>query len=555
MNQTYDYIIVGAGSAGCVLANRLSADPTVSVLLLETGAEPKGWKLDMPGALGHALKTNYVATFYSEPEPELHGRRLYSPRGRVLGGSSSVNGMVYIRGHAKDFDHWRDLGAVGWGYADVLPYFRRAEGFSGPKDEYRGDDGPLKTRSGTDTLDTYDRMWLAAGLEAGYPNTSDVNGYCQEGLGPYSSTTYKRRRWSTFRAYLEPIMNRPNLTVVTKATARRVVLDNKRATGVDYEIDRVAQHASARREVIVSGGTFGSPHFLMLSGIGNAGDLKKRGVDPVHDLPGVGENLIDHPDVPVAYTSTRHDTLRSMLSPIGQIKAGVRWFLNMAGPCDTAHLHVGGHIRSAAGVEWPDLQFHFLPLCYTLKDDGSHDFAPFHGFLAHVALSRPASRGRLWLNSADPYDQPKFIYNYFKVASDLESMRRGVKLLREIFGSSAFDAVRGEEVIPGPSAKSDEDIDAFLRRAVQTEYHPCGTCRIGRDDDPMAVLDAQCRVRGLDGLRVVDASVMPDITNGNLNAPTTMIAEKASDMILGRQALAPSNAPAWINPHWQNAQR
>jgi choline dehydrogenase len=551
-DESFDYVIVGAGSAGCVLADRLTEDGKYSVLLLEHGGSDRSIFVQMPTALSIPMNMpKYTWPYRSEPEPNLGGRRIFTPRGRLLGGSSSINGLVYVRGNALDYEQWESEGASGWGYHHVLPYFRRAERRAGGGDDYRGGEGKLATQRGLLTNPLHE-AWLAAGREAGYPGTADMNGFQQEGVGLMDMTVGGGRRCSAANAYLRPAMQRSNLTVRTHSFATRILFEQRRATGVQYRRGDSDHTARARREVIVSCGPINSPQLLKLSGLGNAKELAEHGIPQVHELPGVGENLQDHLEFYFQVASKEPITLYSEMTPWRKALIGVRWILAKNGLGSSNHFESGGFIRSRAGIPYPDIQFHFLPMA--VNYDGS-SLAREHGFQAHVGPMRSKSRGWVRLASANPLDHPKIFFNYMSHPDDWVEMRACVRLTREIFGQPAFARFRGREIQPGVQVQTDEQIDGFIREHVETAYHPSCTCRMGRKDDAMAVVDSEARVRGTEALRVVDSSIMPTITNGNLNAPTIMIAEKASDHILGKPLLSPSTAPYYMAPNWQTSQR
>jgi choline dehydrogenase len=523
----YDYIIVGAGSAGCVLANRLSEDPGTSVLLLEAG--PTDWHpfVHMPAGLAKLVGDKGVNWDYNtEPEARLGGRRLWWPRGKVLGGSSSINAMCYIRGHKLDYDEWEELGASGWHWDKVLPYFRRAEGNARGQNRLHNDKGPLAVSDPRHT-NPLSAVFVEAAAQAGHELSDDFNGEYQDGFGWYQTTTRKGVRSSAAEAYLKPVRKRGNLKVVTGALAARVLFDGKRADGVEYLVRGKPQRAQARREVLLSGGTVNSPQLLMLSGIGPAEELRALGIEPRLDAPGVGANLQDHLDICTMQRCTQKITY----DHTNDIAVGLQYYLFKSGPGTSNIAEAGGFLRSRFAEDArPDVQFHFVPA--QLDDHGRHQL-PGYGYTVHACFLRPRSRGRLRLASADPADKLHIEANYLSDAEghDRRMMLECVRLSREIFAQPAFAPYRGEEIFPGEEVRDEAGLLDFIERKAESIYHPVGTCRMGSDDE--AVLDPQLRVRGVEGLRVVDASVMPKLVGGNTNAPTIMIAERAADLIRG----------------------
>lgn len=548
----YDYIIIGAGSAGCVLANRLSEDENVSVLLLEAGPMDSSIFIQMPSAFAWPLKNDkYNWHYQSDPEPHMNNRRLYCPRGRVLGGSSSINGMCYVRGHALDYDRWAGNNLPSWSYDHCLPYFRKAETWENGEDDYRGGDGPLHVTDGPCNNPLYD-AFIQAGIEAGYPHTQDMNGFQQEGFGHMQMTTRDGNRESTANAYLRPALHRPNLEVHIRAFINKIIIENNQATGVDLVHGKDLKTVYARREVVLSGGAINSPQILMMSGIGDGDHLKEHDIDVIQDLKGVGQNLQDHLEVYVQMSCTQPITLYAATNPIRQAMIGLQWLVKKTGLGATNHFEAGGFIRSDVGIEHPDLQYHFLPMAVSYDGTSS---ATCHGYQAHVGSMRATSRGRIKLRSNDPREHPSILFNYMSTDQDRKDMRAAIRLTRDIMAQPAFDTFRGDELAPGPAIQSDDQIDAFIRDLGESAYHPCGTCKMGDAEDHNAVVDENLCVHGIDRLRVVDASIMPSIVSGNLNAPTIMIAEKAADVIAGRTPLPRSSAPVYDAKNWQAAQR
>ena len=546
-----DFVIIGSGSAGSAMAYRLSEDGKNSVVVIEFGGTDMGPLIQMPSALSIPLNMSlYDWGFASEPEPHLGGRVLATPRGKVLGGSSSINGMVYVRGHAHDFDHWAEQGAAGWGFADVLPYFKRMEDTDGGEDGWRGHGGPLHVQRGTRKNPLYG-AFVEAGRQAGFELTDDYNGSKQEGFGPMEQTILGGRRWSAANAYLKPALKRGNVSLL-KGFARRVVIENQRAIGVEIEADKQIQVVKARREVIVAASSINSPKILMLSGIGPGAHLQENGIRVIADRPGVGANLQDHLELYIQQESTKPITLNSVLNPFSKALIGAQWLFFKTGLGATNHFEAAAFVRSQAGVDYPDIQYHFIPAA--VRYDGK-SAAKSHGFQAHVGPMRSKSRGSVTLRSPDPKTKPVIRFNYMSHSDDWSEFRHCIRLTREIFGQKAFDGFRGKEISPGSHVQTDDELDAFIRDHAESAYHPCGTCRMGRADDLTAVVDPECRVIGVEGLRVADSSIFPRVTNGNLNAPSIMAGEKASDHILGRTPLAPSNQEPWINPRWQVADR
>ncbi len=551
--QDYDYIIIGAGSAGSVMAYRLGEDLNTKILVIEAGPLDHNLFIHMPSGFAYPMANpRYTWQYQSEPEPSLDGRRVHCPRGKTIGGSSSINGMVYIRGNAQDYNGWAEQhGLSEWTYAHCLPYFKKAETREVGGDDYRGKDGPLHVHTGACENPLY-KAFIEAGQQAGYPFTADMNGYQQEGFGPMDMTTYKGRRWSTAMAYLRPALKRGNVKLLPLTQAHRLLFegtDQPRAVGVEVEQNGKLVQFRAKREVILSGGAINSPQLLQLSGIGNPALLAPLGIPVVKALKGVGENLQDHMETYVQYECKQPITLYSATKPLKMAAIGAEWLAFGTGLGATNHFESGGFIRSAAGVKHPDLQYHFLPMA--VRYDGNSPVEG-HGFQAHVGPMRSTSRGHVRIKTKSALDAPTILFNYMSTEQDRKEFRAAIRLTREVFAQQAFDAFRGEEISPGKDVQTDAQIDAHIRASAETAYHPSCTCAMGTGE--MAVVDGQGRVHGVQSLRVVDASIMPLIVSGNLNVPTIMMAEKIADAIKG-QALPPSPAPAWVHPHWETQQR
>ena len=546
-----DFVIVGAGSAGCAMAYRLS-EAGASVLVIEHGGTDKGPFIQMPGALSYPMNMKrYDWGYMSEPEPHLNNRRLVCPRGKVIGGSSSINGMVYVRGHAMDYDHWRDSGAEGWSYADVLPYFKRMESWHdsghGGDPEWRGKDGPLHVTRGPRDNPLH-AAFVEAGRQAGYELTDDYNGEKQEGFGPMEQTVWQGRRWSAANAYLRPALKRENCDLV-HGLVERVVIEDGRAVGVALAGGKIVR---ARRQVVLAASSINSPKILMLSGIGPAAHLREHGIDVVADRPGVGGNLQDHLEVYFQMAAKQPVTLYKHWNLISKGLIGAQWLLTGQGLGASNQFESAAFIRSRAGVPYPDIQYHFLP--FAVRYDGKAA-AEGHGFQAHVGPMRAASRGRVSLRSANANEAPAIRFNYMSEEVDWQDFRTCLRLTREIFGQQAFEPFVSHEIQPGADLVSDDELDGFIREHAESAYHPCGTCKMGRTDDLDAVVDATGRVIGVDGLSVADSSIFPRITNGNLNGPSILVGEKMSDHLLQRDPLAPANDQPWIHPNWKQAQR
>ncbi|WP_417627014.1 choline dehydrogenase [Pararhodobacter aggregans] len=547
-----EYVIVGAGSGGSAVAFRL-AEAGHTVIVIEFGGSDAGPFIQMPGALSYPMNMKrYDWGMASEPEPGLGGRSLVTPRGKVIGGSSSINGMVYVRGHARDYDHWAEQGADGWSYADVLPYFKRLEHWHGEEDagggaEWRGTDGPLHISRGRRENPLFN-AFIEAGRQAGYPVTRDYNGQQQEGFGAMEATIRGGVRWSAARAYLKPALKTGRVRLV-RGLAAKVVIEGGKATGVALSDGRVI---TAGREVILAASSLNTPKLLMLSGIGPAAHLAEHGIAVVADRPGVGANLQDHLELYLQFATKTPISLYKYWNLWGKAWVGAQWLVLGRGPGASNQFESCGFIRSAAGVDYPDIQYHFLPIA--VRYDG-RAVAEGHGFQTHVGPMRSKSRGSVRLRSKDPADNPVIRFNYMSHPDDWTDFRAAIRLTREIMEQPAMALHVKHEIQPGAAVQSDEALDAFIREHAESAFHPCGTARMGRRDDPMAVVDPQGRVIGVEGLRVADSSVFPRITNGNLNGPSILVGEKMADHILGKDPLPASNLEPWINPDWAVAQR
>ncbi|KUF68132.1 Choline dehydrogenase [Phytophthora nicotianae] len=559
-SREFDYVIVGAGSAGCVLANRLSADPNNKVLVVEAGPSDRNrWDsflIEIPAAIPINLADKrYNWHFATEPQQFLNNRRIGYHSGRVLGGSSSLNAMMYTRGHAKDYDEWQSKGAEGWSYADCLPYFKRSQNHQLGGDDYRGGNGPLHVVRNTQKDQPLFQAFLDASVQAGYPFTDDLNGYQQEGFGWHDLTIHEGKRWSTSAAFLHPVMDRENLTVITDTYVNKVLFDGKKAVGIEVEDSKTktVSKISTAKEVILSGGAINTPQVLMLSGVGDADHLKEVGVPLVHHLPAVGQNMEDHIGVNLQFACKQPITLynASKRYPRNVLKIGYEWWTSKTGPGASPHCEVGGFIRTAPGKEQPDLQVIFSPCAVDHRCQLREDIG--HAMSGHISLMRGSNNGTLKLRSANPRDYPSIDPKYMADEESRLTLREGVKLTREIFSQHAFEEFSGEGISPKNSVQSDDEIDAWLRKRAGAEFHVSCTARMGVDDN--SVVDPQTRVHGLEGLRVVDASVMPNIVSGNTNAAVIMIAEKAADMILGKPALPKDNASVYHAKNWQTSQR
>ncbi len=548
--ESYDYIVIGAGSAGAIVASRLSEDPNCTVLLVEYGGSDRSVFIRMPSALGIPMNSKkYNWGFKSEPEPHLNNRRMNCPRGKVLGGTSSINGMVYVRGNAHDYDEWESAGAIGWNYHNCLPYFKKLERHQCVTSEYAGATGPVAISGGNNMRNPLYRAFIDAGVDAGYGETEDYNGYRQEGFGQKFMNVDQGVRASTSHAYLKSAIKRANFTLLKHTLVKKIMFTGKTATGIQCELSGATRQFNAEREVVLCAGAVGSPHLLQVSGVGPSTRLQAAGISVVHDLPGVGENLQDHLEFNFQYRCKQPISLNRELGLFRKALIGARWLLFKTGLGRTNHFESCAFIRSRAGVKWPDIQYHFLPGAITY--DGAVAFKG-HGFQVHVGHNKPTSRGFVRAISADIKQHPQILFNYLATENDRQGFRDCVHLTREIMRQPAMDAYRGDVIQPAAEVQTDEQIDAFVRASVDSAYHPAGTCKIGID--AMAVVDQDLRVSGLKNLRIIDSSVFPTVPNGNLNAPTMMVAERGADLIRGTVE-PPLVKEAYTDEYWQQRQR
>jgi choline dehydrogenase len=549
--KSYDYIVVGAGSAGAIVASRLSEDSTCTVLLLEYGGSDHSIFLRMPTALGIPMNTKkYNWGFESITEPHVNNRRMNCPRGKVVGGSSSINGMVYVRGNPLDYDEWESSGATGWNYQNCLPYFKKLENHQCLSSEYTGNDGPVAVSGGNNMRNPLYRAFINAGVEAGYTETEDYNGFRQEGFGQKFMNVDKGIRASTGHAYLKKAKKRPNLIVVKHTLVTKVLFDGKTATGVKCDIRGDIKKFTANKEVILCAGSIGTPQLLQVSGVGPRDVLEAASIEVIHESPGVGQNLQDHLEFNFQYRCKEPITLNSELGLFKKALIGARWLLFKTGLGRSNHFESCAFIRSKAGVKWPDIQYHFLPGAITY--DGTVAFKG-HGFQVHVGHNKPTSRGHVRVTSKDIKKHPDILFNYLETEEDKQGFRDCVRLTREIMSQAAMSRYRGEVIQPADDVQDDDQIDAFVRDAVDSAYHPSCSCKMGIDT--MSVVDPDLKVHGLSRLRIVDSSVFPTIPNGNLNAPTMMLAERGADLIKGSTIQPKHRASVYINEHWQTSQK
>ena len=542
-SESYDYVICGAGSAGCVLANKLSADPKLRVLVLEAGPMDRNLMIHMPAGVYSAYRNpKFNWNYQTEDEPELNDRNVFTPRGKVVGGSSSINSMVYMRGHPKDYDRWAsEYGLDKWSFDQCLPYFKAGESSNRGASEWRGADGPLGVTKGDLDNALFD-AFLDAGEQAGQGRSEDLNGYQPEGVARLDCTKKNGRRSSAAVAFLHPALSRSNLTLKTQSMSRRILFEGGRAIGIEYQRHGETYVARAEREVILSGGSINSPQLMMLSGIGPADHLKSFGIETRLDLPGVGQNLQDHPTIILQVACKEPVSIDWVAKPHRKAIAGAQWLLSRKGVAASSIWEMGGLVFGNRDVPHPNLQYHFAPVGFSYQGD---NIKLHQAFSIHIDQLRPTSRGHIQLKSADPFDKPAIQFNYLQTDFDRRELIEGIGMARDLIRQPAFDALRGAEIMPGDDVTSDADLLAFMRNATETDYHPCATCRMGNDE--MAVVDQELRVRGVEGLRVVDASVMPQVISANLNAPTQMIAARAADFILGN----PQRTPLKARYHFQ----
>ena len=523
----FDYIIVGAGSAGCVLANRLSKNKNHNVGVFEAGNSSDIWKVKMPLALLYTMHDpKYNWKYYSEPEPHLNNRKLFCPRGKMIGGCSAHNGMVFVRGNRNDYERWEKFGLKSWSYDNILPYFKKIEKWSGGENQYRGSSGLLPVNQSKNNNPLFS-AFLRASSEAGHKINPDMNGEFQEGMGMFDTTIHKGERASVSRYYLNPAKKRKNLNIFSNAFVEKIIFEGNKAIGIKVKIKNKIKNFYAEKEVILSGGSINSPQLLMLSGVGDATHLKEKGIKVINDLRGVGKNLQDHLETYIQQECKTSDTLYKYTKLVPKILAGIQWFLSKSGPCSQSFLEAGGFAKSSPERSIPNIQFHFFP---SFVIDHGKVNARSHGYQLHASPNHPKSRGSITLNSSDPYDYPKILFNYLEHEDDLKQTRECIHVARKILSQNSLSKYSGKEIGPGSDKKNDEQLNEYIRSKAETAYHPCGTCKMGIDE--MAVVDETLKVKGVQNLRVVDASVMPEIPSANLNAPTLMIAEKASDLIL-----------------------
>ena len=552
MFENPDYIVIGSGSAGSAIAYRLGENPKLKILVLEFGGLDKSPFIQMPAALSYPMNMDKFDWGYkAEPEQALNGRSLACPRGKVIGGSSSINGMIYVRGNAGDYNQWAESGAKGWDYPDVLPYFQRMEASHGGNSEFRGKSGPLNITHGKRDNPLHN-AFVKATEQAGYTYTEDYNGFRQEGFGPADMNVWKGSRFSTAKAYLKPALAKKNVHLITKVLVDRIIFSEEKAKGVEVFHQGQKKIFNANIGVVLSAGAINSPTILQRSGIGEANDLNNLGIKVIKNLPGVGKNLQDHLEVYFQVKCLQPVTLNKYLNPFSKLLIGMQWMFLKSGPGSTNQFETLGFIRSDKNIPYPDIQFHFLPVA--IRYDGK---APSkgHGFQLHVGPMRSKSRGFVKLKSSNPFEAPLIKFNYMSHEEDFPNFRKSLRLSREILNQDALAPFKGSEIQPGDNVVSDEGLDEFIKNNCESAYHPCGTCKIGEKNDPSSVVQNDCKVKGFSNLYLADSSIFPQICNGNLNAPSIMTGEKASDHILGKPLLAPSNLQPYTHPNWQNSQK